>query len=312
MLKTHKLMFLVCFAALHPLFPATTFMQEHLDLNQYATTLFRVNPDQSQSWVQSVHNPARIAAEEKNRLQRNSSPAMSNAEFLSALRAGDQAHARFDNQAALAAYQKALRLDSTHYDVLWKLTRSHVDVGFAAKGRAQKDHYLLAERFARRCVALYPDSAQGHFFLAVALGRVALNVGGKQKVRLSKEIKIAAEHALALDPRHDGAMHVLGRWHYELANLSWVLRAFAKVLYGGVPPGGHAQAAAWFEKALAINPNSPAHHLWLGETLIELKEHARAQEHLQTCLRLPDLMWDDGRNKKQAEKALAKIQNKLE
>lgn len=253
MLKTPKLMFLVCFVALHPLFPATTFMQEHLDLNQYATTLFRVNPDQSQSWVQSVHGPVGIALEEKNRLQRNSAPASSNAEFLSALRAGDQAHARFDNQAALAAYQKALRLDSAHYDMLWKLTRSHVDVGFAAKDPRQRNHYFQAEHFARRCVALYPDSAEGHFFLAVALGRVALKVGGKKKVQLSKEIKAEAERVLAINPRHDGAMHVLGRWNYELANLSWVLRAFAKVLYGGVPPGGNEQAREWFEKALAIN-----------------------------------------------------------
>jgi len=226
------------------------------------------------------------------------------------LRAGDHAFARFDNQGAWEAYSKAVALDSSNYHALWKLVRAYVDVGYAAQGEQQGRDYFTATRLARRCAKLYPDSVESHFFLAVALGRMALKVGGKRKIELSKEIKAEAERALALDPRHDGAMHVLGRWNYELANLSWVLRAFAKVLYGGVPPGGNKEARAWFEKALAVVPNSPAHHLWLGETFIKLKQYPLARQHLQICLRLPDLFWDDGINKKQAERALQEIAGK--
>ncbi len=223
---------------------------------------------------------------------------------------GDRAFAQFDNQAALEAYGKVVTLDSSGYQGIWKLVRAYVDVGYGAKGGEQERYYFTAARLARRCVALHPDSAESHFFLAVALGRAALKVGGKKKIALSKEIKAEAERTLALDPRHDGAMHVLGRWNYELANLSWVLRAFAKVLYGGVPPGGNEEAQAWFEKALAVNADSPVHHLWLGETLIQLKQYEAAREHLQTCVRLPDLFWDDGINKKQAERVLKDIERK--
>lgn len=230
--------------------------------------------------------------------------------FADLLHTGDRAFAQFDNQAALEAYSKVVALDSSHYQGLWKLVRAHVDVGYGAKGDEQERYYFTAARLARRCVMLHPDSAESHFFLAVALGRTAMKVGGKKKVALSKEVKAAAERTLALDPRHDGAMHVLGRWNYELANLSWMLRAFAKVLFGGVPPGGNEEAKAWFEKALAVNPNSPVHHLWLGETLIQLKQYEKAREHLQACLRLPDLFWDDGINKKQAGRVLQEIEGK--
>ena len=233
--------------------------------------------------------------------------ASSLAEFL---QNGDRAFTQFDNQSALEAYGKVVALDSAHYQGLWKLVRAYVDVGYGAKGEQQEHYYFTAARLARRGVALHPDSSESHFFLAVALGRTALKVGGKKKIALSKEIKTEAERTLALDPKHDGAMHVLGRWNYELANLNWMLRAFAKVLYGGVPPGGNEEAQAWFEKALAVEPNSPSHHLWLGETLIQLNRYEEARAHLQACVRLPDLLWDDGINKKQAERTLREIAGK--
>lgn len=226
------------------------------------------------------------------------------------LQTGDRAFAQFDNQAAWEAYSKVVALDSANYQGLWKLVRAYVDVGYHAKGEQQERYYFTAARLARHCATLYPDSVESHFFLAVALGRMALQVGGKKKVELSKDIKVEAERTLALDPRHDGAMHVLGRWNYELGNLNWVLRAFAKVLYGGVPPGGNAAAHEWFEKALAIAPDSPSHHLWLGETLIQLKQYGQARAHLQACVSLPNLLWDDAINKKQAERSLKEIAGK--
>lgn len=226
------------------------------------------------------------------------------------LRAGDRAFAQFDNQSALEAYGKAVAQDSSNYEALWKLVRAHVDVGYGAQGNEQERHYRTAVRWARRCAALHPDSSESHFFLAVALGRMALEVGGKKKIELSKEIKAEAERTLALNPRHDGAMHVLGRWHYELGNLNWALRAFAKILYGGVPPGGNEEAKAWFEKALAVQPNSPSHHLRLGETLIKLKQYEPAREHLQACIALPNLLWDDVFNKQHAERLLQEIAGK--
>ena len=227
------------------------------------------------------------------------------------IHAGNAAFKAFDNKAALEAYGRAVAIDSSNYEALWKLARAYVDVGQAAKGDVQKENYALGEKTARRCVALYADSADGHFFLAVAVGRVALMVGGKKKIALSKEVKKEAEAALAINPRHDGAMHTIGRWNYELANLSWLLKAAAKIIYGGVPSGAsNEQAKDWFEKAIGINPDKPVHHLWLGETLIELKDYANAREHFQTCVSLPDFFWDDPKNKEQAKERLEDIKNK--
>ena len=163
--------------------------------------------------------------------------------FVHAMRAGDAAFKVFDNKAAREAHGRAVAIDSSDYKALWKLARAYIDVGQAAKDAEQKQNYFMGEKIARRCVALHPDSAEGHFFLAVAVGRVALMVGGKKKIALSKEVKVEAEKALEINPNHDGAMHTLGRWNYELANLSWVLRTAAKIIYGGVPTGASNEEA---------------------------------------------------------------------
>lgn len=235
-------------------------------------------------------------------------PRDSSASLTAALQAGDEAYQRFDNVTALAGYYRALALDSSNYQALWKATRAHVDVGHAARGKEQEQNYRTAEKLARRCLALHPDSAESHFVLAMALGRVALKVGGKKKIELSKEIKVEAERTLALDPCHDGAMHILGRWHYELTNLSWVLKSFAKILYGGVPrSGGNEEARQWFEKAIACDPRTPLHRLWLAKTLIELHQDDLARETLEQCLSLSAVYWDDDLNKREAEKMLKKL-----
>jgi tetratricopeptide (TPR) repeat protein len=134
--------------------------------------------------------------------------------------------------------------------------------------------------------------------------------GNKQRIELSKELKAEAEKTLAINPRHSGAMHILGRWNYEVAGLSWFARAAAKIIYGGVPPGSYEQAKEWFERAIAIEPGMPLHHLWLGETLIKLHDYTGAREQLETCMHLGDVLWDDPLTKAKAQKALQEIEGK--
>jgi tetratricopeptide (TPR) repeat protein len=117
--------------------------------------------------------------------------------------------------------------------------------------------------------------------------------------------------SLALDPNHAGAMHILGRWNYEIASLGWLSKMAAKVVYGGVPPGAsYEQAQEWFERAVAERPDMPLNHLWLAETLIKIHDYPRAREELQMCLDLDDVLWDDSVTKAQARKTLNEIEDK--
>jgi len=106
-------------------------------------------------------------------------------------------------------------------------------------------------------------------------------------------------------------MHVIGRWNYEVAGVGWFTKVAAKVVYGGAPPGAsYQQAKEWFKRAIAVRPDIPLNHLWLGETLIKLDDYRGARAELQMCLDLDNVLWDDGLTKAQAQKQLREIENK--
>lgn len=227
---------------------------------------------------------------------------------------GDAAYAKFDNQTALQHFLKALKVDPNNCQALWKGARAYADVGktFEQSDKNEaKALYLRGDSLAREAAKLYPDSADVHFALALCVGRVALFQGGKTKIRLSKEVKQEADRTIALDPSHDSAYHILGRWHYNISTLSWVLKAFAKMIYGGVPPGASLEEGAnMFAKAVEINGNKPVHRLEYARTLIELGRHAEARDQLQTCVGLPQVQWDDPMTQEEAAKMLKEIKDK--
>lgn len=228
--------------------------------------------------------------------------------FALTIREGDIAYKNFDNATALASYRRAVEIDSSNYEALWKLARAHVDVGTSLPKNEQLQYYVFGEKLARQCATLHPDSAEGHFFLAVALGRMALHQGGKRKIQIAKEVKAEAERALQCNPEHDGAMHVLGRWNYELAELSFIERAVAKIVFGSLPTGAsYEQAAQYFEQAIAHRPEAPLHHLEYGRTLHKLGRVAEARQQLERCVELPELFWDDAQHKRAARRLLDKL-----
>ena len=224
---------------------------------------------------------------------------------------GDELYDQFKNEEALQQYQLAYEADSGNCEVLWKLARTHVDVGEVADEEGQKTHYYTAEEFARKAVAVCDSSSDAHLQLAIAVGRVALMEGGKKKVRLSREVKSEVIRALELNPNDDIAHHVLARWHREVANLSGILKAFAKILYGGLPPASNEEAIEHFKKAIEIAPDHINHHLELGITYEEIKEWESAKTEYDKVLELPVSDSDDPDHKTEAEERLKKVEGKL-
>lgn len=221
------------------------------------------------------------------------------------------AHA-FDNKGALQAYLKAHAADTSNCTALWKIAEAYINVGEESDKITQRQCYYTAEKWAQQAVAQCPDTANSHFFVAVTSGLLALHEGGKQKVERSKIVKAEAEKTLRLDPAHHGAYHVLGRWHRELANLSWVLKAAAKIIYGGVPPGASNEAAvANFKKAIEISPKWIEHHQQLGLTYVEMQEWELAREQFQQVLELPIRDHLDELHKKECRKLLEQVKKKL-
>ena len=224
--------------------------------------------------------------------------------------AGDAALARFDLDAALTIYRAVHSRSPNNYEATWKLARALADKSTLSKDRAeQKRCCIEAEQLARAAVRDQPDDSKGHTYLAVAVGKLALYEGGKRKVELANEVKKEAQVAIRLNDEEDIAYHVLGVWNREMAELNWVLRKFAELLYGQFPSASLDDARRDLERATEIAPGVVAHRVELGVTLADSRQWPEANEALQKALAMrkawvtDDYYWDIARKNLERVKA---------
>lgn len=198
-----------------------------------------------------------------------------------------------DLPTALQHFEAALDQDSANYEANWRgamilLTRGE-QIPARAKSPERDSLYTQAERWARRAVAANPAGADGHFALAAAVGRVALTLGKKARIRRAAIIRSEAMRTLALNPRHDGAYHILGSWNAEIMRLSGFSRFFAKNFLGaGVfNQASWARAIYYMEKAVELDPGRIYHHLELAGIYADRKRLRDAEAQLQLVESLP-------------------------
>jgi len=206
----------------------------------------------------------------------------------------DEAH---DPRTALQHYQAALAQDSSNYEANWRGAMTLLTLGEqlgGSKNRERDSLYSQAVGYARRAVGSNPSGADGHFALAASLGRASLSMGKKDRIRHAGEIRNEALRTLALNPKHDGAYHILGRWNAEIMRLSGFSRFFAKSFLGA----GVFKEASWskavynMQKAVELDPGRIYHHLELAEIYVDQKQYqdARLQLHLVDSLPPREIM----------------------
>jgi tetratricopeptide (TPR) repeat protein len=194
---------------------------------------------------------------------------------------------------ALRHFDAALAQDSMHYTANWRAALTLGLMGdpfpFSKKSAARDSFYARAERHARRAVAANPRGADGHFALAASLGRAALMVGPEEKVRRAILIRNEARRALAINPRHDGAHHILGRWNAEIMRLPRITRFFAKHFLGArvFDQASWTQATSHMERAAELAPGRIYHHLALADIYLDTDRVRDAEVQLRIVDSLP-------------------------
>jgi len=221
---------------------------------------------------------------------------------------GDRDHTAMNAAGALAHYQAAIQVDANSAEALWRAAREAIDLG--EFDDAKRDSlYRLGEQYARRAVQADPKSTMAHFSLAKAIGRRALSLGARERVKYAGEVRKEALEALSLDSTNAGALHVMGRWHANIMRLSGVSRFVAKNLLGGkvFNDANWKDAAGYLERAAAIEPDRVVHRLELASVYADTGNKAKAREQYQIAARLKPLEYNDRRYIQQAERALQEL-----
>jgi len=212
-------------------------------------------------------------------------------QILNYINTGDEYYSKFDNINALNNYKEAYNLDPNSFEILMKLTRAYNDVGedYKEQGSAEAEGYFIkAFEHSEIMKELFPERGETYFFMAATRGNLALFKGGRDKVKLGRDVEKYARKAIELKPDY-GEPHVaLGVYYREVANLNWFLKKFAKAFFGGLPEGTNEDSLKMLLKAEELIPESVYVQYELGKTYKEIGNKEKMKEHFNKALLLPN------------------------
>jgi tetratricopeptide (TPR) repeat protein len=236
-----------------------------------------------------------------------SAAAQSPADWISK---GDQAYTARDAAGAIAAYEKAIAADPNNYEALWRDARSQVDLASADSDADRRSAmYKSAQDHAAHAAEVNPAGADGHFVLSEALGRMALTLGARDKVKYAGKVRDQAMACLKIEPKHAGCLHVMGVWNAEVMRLSGFTRMIARRFLGGDVFGeaSWANARKYLEESVTNDPRRVVHRLDLAKVYQDMGLKSAAKTEFEAVVSGQLLDYNDPEYKAEAAAALKKM-----
>jgi tetratricopeptide (TPR) repeat protein len=175
---------------------------------------------------------------------------------------------------AAAIWQTRLQANAKDFESAWKLARADYWLGGHARENQRKAILEAGIGAARSAIALEPNRAEGHMWLAANMGALAESFGLRQGLKYRGAIKEELLTVLRIDPafQQGSADRALGRWYFKVP-----------ALFGG----SNKKSEEYLRRALAYNPNSTITHFFLAETLLDEGKKEEARAELQRVLDVP-------------------------
>ncbi len=230
---------------------------------------------------------------------------------------GDKLTKEFKNEKALEAYKNAEKIDSTNYEVKWRISRALVDIAehLPAQTGEQEDKqlkmYETSLKYADEAVKLAPEKSITFLRKAIANGRIALFKGVFSVGSIVDQVKADAEKAIELN---NGGNEFQGIAHYVLA------RTHAKISEKWAPAravlglgwADNEIAIEQFKKAAKLYPQLMMIHLDYARSLVREDMYQEAKKELETALNCPKLDEDDPGRLVEVKNLLTEVNEELE
>lgn len=182
------------------------------------------------------------------------------------------------------------------------------------EGARQKEKSAKLEWFNQARIHAYEamkvdeEHPEANYAMALAWARIAQISGAKEKVAAAKEVKKYVDLAIKFKPDYGEAFHLLGKWHFDIFNLSSIEKAAAKVLFGGMPAATLDDAIANYEQCRKLTPSFILNYLDLAIALRQNNQETQAMEVLNKAMRLRPIYQDDPGYKAECKKLLDSMQ----
>lgn len=226
------------------------------------------------------------------------------------LKEADNLEKQLKEPEALEKYKQVLLQNPTHLKSLVKLAELNVALGNRQTDKNSKRlYYETALSFANRAYQADSNQADAAYAMSMVAGKMTdVESENKKIVAYVKDVKLYADKALSINPNHAKANYTLGKWHYEMANLSGIKKVAVKLFYGGLPEGNLDDAIKYMEKCKSLEPYFVSNYLDLAKAYKDNRRPAEAMEVLNRLVKLPTRTTDDIAYKAEGSKLLASMQ----
>ena len=214
----------------------------------------------------------------------------------------------FHEYDALEKYKEVLRHQPTNLNALCRSSDLCSRIGHRQTDNSKKvDYFKAAKTYAEVAIKINAQSSEANFVMSLAMGRMAQISSGKEKIQYVNEIRKYAENTLKYDPNSFKAYHVLGKWNYEVSNLTPIERGLARLLFGGLPKASLRDAIRYYEKSKSIEPGFALNYLELAKAYHRSGQNEKARELLRKLETIPNKIEDDSRIKKEGIELMKKL-----
>jgi len=210
-----------------------------------------------------------------------------------------------DSEQALKFLEEHNEKYTDNSEYLWRYARalylqSAVEGGKNNPNR-KKDFIFRAKRIASQALSIDGNNPDVRKWYAVALGAATDYQGIPEKIKDGHEFRKHVDYAIKLRPTDHILFHMLGRWCYEVAQLSWIERKVASTLFADPPYSTCEEARRYFTEAKQLGPDD-----WKENELFLAKCYVGSGDYRSAILVL-DLAASTPAVSKDEEAALSEI-----
>ncbi|XP_059486709.1 regulator of microtubule dynamics protein 1-like [Neocloeon triangulifer] len=195
-------------------------------------------------------------------------------------------------------------------NLLWRISKA---CHFMSSIQADKKKDFIFEglEYAKQALALDDTNADCHKWYAITLGSSGDFLPIKEKIGNGFVFKTHVDKAISLRPTDFSLYHLLGRFEFEVANLSWLERSVASSLFQAPPSGTFDSALQHFLKADELRGESnpwKENKLFIAKCHIQLNNLAEAVRWLDSATAVSNTSAEDVESDKEIHGLLTKYE----
>jgi len=174
-----------------------------------------------------------------------------------------------------------------NHELLWRIAEAHQLLSMAVSNETiKRQHIDKGIEACELALNLAPNSANAQKWYALLIGARVNFQPLREKIKDAKLFKNEFDKAFDLNP-NDALLHyVLGRYVYEVANMSWYERKAVSLIFGTPPSGSFEEALEYCLKAEQLMEGEfKENKLTIAKCQIALGKHEDATDSLTRATR---------------------------